>query len=149
MEGRNVGTIKRKNLEQDLTSAKDQTIELTEGHEWIARPVQKLVDICNLPCSDYYPSDERNPSPGPPVLHKLMTSCSYRERNPVESHLEISEAMLLVKSGFSYLEKRCSGISEHSDGDVPELRRARTTFDGEYLDRSSSILGNTSLRNIS
>ena len=32
MEGRNVGTIKRESHKQGLTSAKDLTIELPEGH---------------------------------------------------------------------------------------------------------------------
>ena len=34
MEGRNVGTIRGKNPKQDLTSAKDLTIELPEGREF-------------------------------------------------------------------------------------------------------------------
>ena len=33
MEGRNVGTIGGKSLKQDLTSAKDLPIELSEGRE--------------------------------------------------------------------------------------------------------------------
>ena len=37
MEERNVGT-KSKSLKQDLTSIKDLTIELTEGHERVPIP---------------------------------------------------------------------------------------------------------------
>ena len=33
MEGRNVGTFKRKSPKQDITSAEDLTIELPEGRE--------------------------------------------------------------------------------------------------------------------
>ena len=33
MEGRNVGTIRRKSSKQDLTSAEDLTIELPEGRD--------------------------------------------------------------------------------------------------------------------
>ena len=42
--------------------------------------------------------------------------------------------MPLVHCALSmYLEKR-SSIGERSDENVPELRRAGTTFDGEYLE---------------
>ena len=39
--------------------------------------------------------------------------------------MEISEAMPLVHYALStYLKRHCSGIAEHSDGNVPELCRA-------------------------
>ena len=53
--------------------------------------------------------------------------------------------MPLVHYALStYLERRCSGIDEHSDGNVPELRRAGTTLDGEYLEAHPQALQNVS-----
>ena len=95
--------------------------------EWIAEHIQKLVD--------YLLFLQRDPSMTPTVLRKLITSCNLRERNLKELNLEISEVMSLVHCAiFTYLESHCSGIREHSDGNVPELRRTGTMFNGEYLE---------------
>ena len=64
-----------------------------------------------------------------------MTSCGFKERNLKESYLEIVEAMPLLHYALStYLERLCSIFGEHSYGNVPELRRVGTTFDGEYME---------------
>ena len=60
--------------------------------------------------------------------------------------------MPLVHYALStYLERYFSGISEHSDGNVPELRCAGTTFGGEYLEAHPQAFQAiyTSLRNVS
>ena len=77
-------------------------------------------------------------SPTSTVFRKFMTLCSRRERNLKEPYLEISEVMSLVHHALSInSERRCSGIGQHSDGNVSKLRRAGTTFEGEYLEAYS------------
>ena len=82
--------------------------------------------FCNPPCRDYNPCDEIHLWLHP-VSRKLMTSCRPREINLNESYLEISEAMPLVRYALqTYLECVVQVLAN-----VPELRRAGTTFDGE------------------
>ena len=111
--------------------------------------VQKLVDFLESSMQRLL-SFRRDPSLTPLVFHKLMTSCSPRERNLKESCLEISQtichwsitpyihlfgnALFMYLRAFRWKWTRAPSCWNHIRRRIPS-------------GTSSSILGNSSLRN--